>query len=36
MRSHFLAPAQIAQLFPAEAKVRLEVEEYTAWVIAEK
>lgn len=36
MRSHFLAPAQIVQLFPPEAKVRVESEEYTAWVIAEK
>ena len=36
MRSHFLAPLQIAQLFPAEAKVRIEAEENTAWMIAEK
>ncbi len=36
MRSHFLAPLQIAQLFPAGAKVRIEAEENTAWVIAEK
>lgn len=36
MRSHFLAPAQIAGLFPSEAKVRIETEEYTVWVIAEK
>ena len=36
MRSHFLAPSQIAALFPSEAKVRIESEEHTAWVIAEK
>ncbi len=36
MRSHFLYPAQIANLFPPEAKVRIETEEYMAWVIAEK
>lgn len=36
MRSHFLAPAQIAALFPSEARTRIESEENTAWVIAEK
>ena len=36
MRSHFLAPPRIASLFPSEAKVRVEAEENTAWVIAEK
>jgi demethylmenaquinone methyltransferase/2-methoxy-6-polyprenyl-1,4-benzoquinol methylase len=36
MRSHFLAPSQIAQLFPAGAKVKIESEATTAWVIAEK
>ncbi len=36
MRSHFLAPTQIANLFPSGAKVRVETEENTAWVIAEK
>ena len=36
MRSHFLAPAQVAALFPSDAKVRIESEEHTAWVIAEK
>ena len=36
MRSHFLAPAQIAGLFPPEAQVNIEAEEYTAWVIVEK
>jgi demethylmenaquinone methyltransferase/2-methoxy-6-polyprenyl-1,4-benzoquinol methylase len=36
MRSHFLAPSQIVQLFPAEARVRIETEENTAWVIVEK
>jgi demethylmenaquinone methyltransferase/2-methoxy-6-polyprenyl-1,4-benzoquinol methylase len=36
MRSHFLAPAQIAALLPSDAKVRVESEEHTAWVIVEK
>jgi ubiquinone/menaquinone biosynthesis C-methylase UbiE len=36
MRSHFLAPPQIARLFPSDAKVRIEAEENTAWVIVEK
>lgn len=36
MRSHFLYPAQIAALFPSEADVRIETEEYMAWVIVEK
>ena len=36
MRSHFLAPAQIAALLPREAKARIETEEHTAWVTAEK
>lgn len=36
MRSHFLTPAQIARLVPAEGKVTIEAEESTAWVIAEK
>ena len=36
MRSHFLAPNQIAALMPSSAQVRIESEEYTAWVIAEK
>ncbi len=36
MRSRFLAPAQIAALLPPEAKARIETEEYTAWIIAEK
>jgi demethylmenaquinone methyltransferase/2-methoxy-6-polyprenyl-1,4-benzoquinol methylase len=36
MRSHFLDPLQIARLFPSEAKVRVESQENTAWVIAEK
>ena len=36
MRSHFLKPAQIAGRLPPEAKVRIEAEDYTAWVIAEK
>jgi ubiquinone/menaquinone biosynthesis C-methylase UbiE len=36
MRSHFLSPPQIARLFPSEAKVRIETEENTVWIIAEK
>jgi ubiquinone/menaquinone biosynthesis C-methylase UbiE len=36
MRSHFLSPAQIERLFPTGAKVRIESEDNTAWVIAEK
>lgn len=36
MRSHFLAPAQIASLFPSEARVQIESQENTAWVIAAK
>jgi len=36
MRSHFLSPSQIAQLFSPEAKVKIETEENTAWIIAEK
>jgi len=36
MRSHFMAPPQIARLFPSEIKVRIESAENTAWIIAEK
>ncbi len=36
MRSHFLSPPKIAALFPPEAKVKIETESYTAWVIVEK
>lgn len=36
MRSHFLDPLQVAALFPAEARVRIETEGHNAWVIAEK
>jgi ubiquinone/menaquinone biosynthesis C-methylase UbiE len=36
MRSHFLAPAQIVALFPSNANVRVESEDQTVWVIAEK
>jgi demethylmenaquinone methyltransferase/2-methoxy-6-polyprenyl-1,4-benzoquinol methylase len=36
MRSHFLAPSQIAGLFPPEAKVQFESQDHTAWVIVEK
>lgn len=36
MRSHFLDPSKIAYLFPSEAKVRIESQENTAWITAEK
>ncbi len=37
MRSHFLAPPQIAQLFPyPEAHVRIERGKFNAWVIVDK
>ncbi len=36
MRSHFLSPPQIAALLPAQAQVKIEMEGYNAWVIAEK
>ncbi len=36
MRSHFLAPQQIAALFPPDAKIEIEAEENTAWIIAQK
>lgn len=36
MRSHFLSPPQIAALLPAEAQVKIETQDYNAWVIVEK
>ena len=36
MRSHFLSPSRIVQLFPSDAKVTIEAEENNAWVIVEK
>jgi demethylmenaquinone methyltransferase/2-methoxy-6-polyprenyl-1,4-benzoquinol methylase len=36
MRSHFLSPPQIASLLPSNARVRVDAEDHTAWVIAEK
>ncbi|MCB9134400.1 MAG: class I SAM-dependent methyltransferase [Anaerolineales bacterium] len=37
MRSHFLAPPQIAALFPyPDARVRVESGKFNAWVIVEK
>jgi len=37
MRSHFLSPAQIAELFPAaDARVRIESEDATAWIVIDK
>lgn len=36
MRSHFLNPSQIARLIPTQAKVRVESQENTAWIVTEK
>ena len=36
MRSHFLAPPEIARLFPAGVRVWIESEDNTTWVITEK
>jgi demethylmenaquinone methyltransferase/2-methoxy-6-polyprenyl-1,4-benzoquinol methylase len=36
MRSHFLDLNQIAVLFPSDAKVRIEAEDYNVWIVAEK
>jgi demethylmenaquinone methyltransferase/2-methoxy-6-polyprenyl-1,4-benzoquinol methylase len=36
MRSHFLTPQKISDLFPSEAKVSIETEGYNAWVIIQK
>ncbi|HEY9152020.1 MAG TPA: methyltransferase domain-containing protein [Anaerolineales bacterium] len=36
MRSHFLDPSEIAALFPSDASVKIEAEENTAWISAEK
>jgi ubiquinone/menaquinone biosynthesis C-methylase UbiE len=36
MRSHFLAPPQITALFPAKARIRIEVDGYSAWIIVRK
>jgi ubiquinone/menaquinone biosynthesis C-methylase UbiE len=36
MRSHFLKPEEIAATLPSQASVRLETQDYTVWVIAEK
>ena len=36
MRSHFLSPQQIFSLFDASAAKRIEVDEWTAWMIIEK
>jgi ubiquinone/menaquinone biosynthesis C-methylase UbiE len=36
MRSHFLAPDEIAALFPHPAKIQIEIQAYNAWVIVEK
>lgn len=36
MRSHFLAPSQIARLFPSQAIIRIESEENTVWIVVEK
>ncbi len=36
MRSHFLAPAEIAALLPQQAKIEIQTQQYNAWVIVEK
>ena len=36
MRSHFLFPSRIAQLFPSGTNVGIEAEDSTTWVIVEK
>jgi len=36
MRSHFLSPPEIAALLPADAQVKIETQDYNAWVIVEK
>ena len=36
MRSHFITPPGIAQLFPPQARVEIETEGYNAWLIVEK
>jgi ubiquinone/menaquinone biosynthesis C-methylase UbiE len=36
MRSHFISPPVIASYFPPVAKVTINVESYTAWVLVEK
>jgi ubiquinone/menaquinone biosynthesis C-methylase UbiE len=36
MRSHFLNASQIVRLIPAQAKVRVESQENTAWIVTEK
>jgi len=36
MRSHFLAPDEIAALFPQQAQSTIDIQDYNAWVIVEK
>lgn len=36
MRSRFLSPPEIAAFLPAEAQVKIETQDYNAWVIVEK
>jgi len=36
MRSHFLLPSEIAALFPGEAQVKIDTQDYNAWVIVQK
>jgi demethylmenaquinone methyltransferase/2-methoxy-6-polyprenyl-1,4-benzoquinol methylase len=36
MRSHFLAPQHIANLFPKDANVKIEAQDGTAWIIVDK
>jgi ubiquinone/menaquinone biosynthesis C-methylase UbiE len=36
MRSHFLSPDDIAALFPKQARIQIETQDYNAWIIVEK
>ncbi|HUH98521.1 MAG TPA: class I SAM-dependent methyltransferase [Anaerolineales bacterium] len=36
MRSHFLDPTRIAAFFPSDAKVKIEAEGRSAWIIADR
>ncbi|PKN91775.1 MAG: methyltransferase type 11 [Chloroflexi bacterium HGW-Chloroflexi-6] len=36
MRSHFLSPSEIAAFFPDQAQVKIEIQDYNAWVIVQK
>ena len=36
MRSHFLTPLEISSMLPSDAQTTTVVQDYTAWIIAEK